>query len=74
MVSPIEIKVQNFPGDCAAAQTRDKKGVTWIHAFLTTENVAVYAIVFGATEELERTADWAFQAVRTLRLRPSVVN
>ena len=72
--SPIEIKLHNFPGDCAAAQTRDKKGVAWIHAYLTTESIAVYAIVSGPPGELERPADWALQAVRTLRLCPPIVN
>jgi hypothetical protein len=71
---PVEMKLQNFPGAFAAAQTRDKKGVTWIHAYLTTESVAIYAIVSGPAQELKRAADWALEAVRTLRLRPPLVN
>jgi len=71
---PVEMKLQNFSGAFAAAQTRDEKGVTWIHAYLTTESIAIYAIVSAPAQELKRAADWALEAVRTLRLRPPLVN
>jgi hypothetical protein len=71
--TPVDLLLRNFPGDCAAAQMRDEKGVTRIHAYLTTDSLAVYATVSGPQRELEQD-EWALEAIRGLDLRAPVVN
>ena len=46
----------------------DAQGTKWIHIYLTTSKVAIYAIVSGSPEELVAST-WAFDAVRNLRIK-----
>jgi hypothetical protein len=63
-----EINLVEFPGESAAVQMNDDQGTKWIHMYLTTSRVAIYAIVSGPPEELVAST-WAFDAIRNLRVK-----
>lgn len=68
--SPFNLKLESFPGDFAGSQMTDDGGEHWIHAYLTTNDLAVYATISGAVEHFKDESNWAIEAVRTLRMRP----
>ena len=70
--STFELNLDAFPGDFAGAQMKDGRGTNWIHIYLTTRSVAIYAIVSGPPDELVTSA-WAFNAIRNLRIKSSSV-
>jgi hypothetical protein len=63
-----------FPGDIAGTQITDDKGLRWIHAYLITSDLAVYATISDPAEHFKDESNWALEAVRTLRVRPPLVN
>jgi hypothetical protein len=58
----------DFQGDSASAQMNDDLGTKWIHIYLTTSTVAIYATVSGPPEELVAST-WSFDAIRNLRIK-----
>jgi hypothetical protein len=66
--SAFESNFDGFPYDSAGAQMNDNQGTKWIHIYLTTSKVAIYAIVSGPPEELVATT-WVFDAIRNLRIK-----
>jgi hypothetical protein len=68
--STFELNLDAFPGDLAGAQMNDDHGTKWIHIYLTTANIAIYAIVSGPPGELVMST-WAFDAIRNLRIKSS---
>lgn len=72
--SPFNLTPESFPGDFAGSQMTDDKGRRWIHAYLVTSDLAIYATISGSVEHFKDESDWAIEAVRTLRVRPSVVH
>jgi hypothetical protein len=66
--SAFELNFKTFLGDSAGAQMNDDQGTKWIHIYLTTSRVAIYAIVSGPPEELVAST-WAFDAIRSLRIK-----
>jgi hypothetical protein len=72
--SPFNLTPVSFPGDFVASQMVDSKGLRWIHAHLTTSDLAVYATISGSVEDFKDESNWATEAVRTLRLRQPLVN
>ena len=45
----------------------DSKGLRWIHAYLTTSDLAVYATISGSVEDFKDESNWAPDAIRALR-------
>ena len=45
--SPFNLIPVSLPGDFVASQMVDRKGLRWIHAYLTTSDLAVYATISG---------------------------
>jgi hypothetical protein len=66
--SAFELNLDGFPGHFAGAEMNDDQGTKWIHIYLTTPTVAIYATVSGPPEELV-SSTWAFDAIRSLRIK-----
>jgi hypothetical protein len=69
----VDLLPMNFSGESAAARMKDEKGTTWIHIYLTTDTITVYATVSGPGRELG-IDNWALEAIRGIRLRLQIVN
>jgi hypothetical protein len=70
--SSFELGLAKFPGECTAAETFSEDGVKWIHIYITTPWLAIYATVSGLPSYLSHgSEDGALAAIRGIQLTPN---
>jgi hypothetical protein len=70
--SAFPLSLSTFPGELAAAEIVKDDGVKWIHVYITTSWLAIYATVSGQPSDLASgcAAGWALHAIRGIQLTP----
>jgi hypothetical protein len=66
-----ELGLPGFPGESAGAEMNDDQGIKWIHVYLTTPSISIYATIVGPPDELVASV-WTFDAIRNLRIKQSL--